>query len=355
MVGNAQHALDQGLNELLDGDDGGHRVTGDAEEGLALDVAENYRFAGHDGHPVDQQLSQILEDGQGVVLGTGRRPADGHHHVHIAGHGVGHRLPDQIQVVHDPVVPHCLTTAGVNHFFKHVGIGLQHLPRLQIFGGGGAPVHQFRPGGDDQHPRFSSHRHPIDAARDQGTHAVWGHLMAPGVEQFGGHDVFTHFAHVLPGKGRCFDADSIVVHGLDLLDHDHRIGALGHDVAGVEKNGLGSHGQLFGSGFAGTEGLLGFNGSAVHGRGVKVGRRHGGGYRFGQDPAHGVGRCHGFGGMVPVPGKWSKRICRASSRDFIFRYTLRLVFTDALRMLLSPILRLERWGWIKTALLSVKF
>ncbi len=62
--------------------------------------------------------------------------------------------------------------------------------------------------------------------------------MVAGEEQLGGDDILADPAHVLPGEGRRLDDDLLLVGDLDVFDHDHRVGAVGQDVAGVDEEGL---------------------------------------------------------------------------------------------------------------------
>ena len=96
--------------------------------------------------------------------------------------------------------------------------------------------------------------------------------MCPrGVEQLGGHDVFAHLADVLPGESRGFDTDTVLADGLDVFDHDYRIGAFRHHMTGIDKMNLRADCQLFGFGLAGPVGIRRIDGHAVHGGGMKVG------------------------------------------------------------------------------------
>jgi hypothetical protein len=120
--------------------------------------------------------------------------------------------------------------------------------------------------------------------------------MAAGKEEFRGDNVLAHAAYMLPGKGRRLDFHPIVTARVDLFDHDDGVGIGGQNVAGIDVKSVLPDLELPGAGLAGTEGLLGLNRDAIHGRGVEIRRRQAGEHRRRQNPSHGVRHRNRFGG-----------------------------------------------------------
>jgi len=245
---------------------------------------------------VHQDFAQGFDHLPAVVFGSGRRPADDQNGIEAPPDAVGGRRDNGLQVVGNfgvllPTAPVAFRQAG-----QYVGIAFQNLARLQGRQLTAAPVHQFGTGGDNQHGRLAAHRNLENSGGKQSSDAVRRNFVVLRKQQFGGHDVLAHFPNGLPGKGRLFDADPAGAEILHLFDHDDGVGALRHDVTGVDEKRLGTHHQFPGASFRGSEGLMGLHGNAVHGGGVEIGRRQFGQHRFGQHPAHGLRDRHGFPG-----------------------------------------------------------
>jgi hypothetical protein len=68
-----------------------------------------------------------------------------------------------------------------------------------------------------------------------------------GKEQLSGHDVFAHFTHVLPGKGRGFDLHLLLVHLLHRFDHDHGVRAFGKHMTGIDRKGVDAQAEHLGT------------------------------------------------------------------------------------------------------------
>ena len=94
--------------------------------------------------------------------------------------------------------------------------------------------------------------------------------MILGKQQFRGDDIFADFADMLPGEDRFINFDAAFTEGMDLLDHNHGVRSAGHDMAGVDINGIPADFKLDRPGSACSESGLCFNGNAVHCRRVKV-------------------------------------------------------------------------------------
>ena len=60
-------------HKLLKRQDGRHRITRNTHHRLIPDHPQDRGFTRHHGHPMDQHLTQFLNERLGVVLGTGRR------------------------------------------------------------------------------------------------------------------------------------------------------------------------------------------------------------------------------------------------------------------------------------------
>ena len=69
--GLSDHSADQGANQLLEGHDIGHRITGHAEKRRVVDFSDDNRFSGHHGHSVNQHFAEVFENRSGIVLRSG--------------------------------------------------------------------------------------------------------------------------------------------------------------------------------------------------------------------------------------------------------------------------------------------
>ncbi len=118
------------------------------------------------------------------------------------------------------------------------GVGFDGLAGTRIDLGPGVPLHQLRSGGNDDHARPPQHLDLEAAGGQQRPHAIGRNPVLPGEKHFGGHDILAHFAHMLPGIGRRFDLDAVIIQPLDLLDHDDGIGAGRKHPAGVDVKGV---------------------------------------------------------------------------------------------------------------------
>ena len=76
-----QPAVDDRLDQQVEGHRCRHGVAGDTGDSLALCDAQNDRMAGADGDAVDDDLPQTVHDARGEVLGSGRRAGVDYHQI----------------------------------------------------------------------------------------------------------------------------------------------------------------------------------------------------------------------------------------------------------------------------------
>ncbi len=76
------------------------------------------------------------------------------------------------------------------------------------------------------------------AARDHGRHVHGTDHVVLGEDKFGGDNVLAHEPHMLPRRCRLQDLDLGLGYLFHVLDHDHGIKAIGHGVAGIDRDCL---------------------------------------------------------------------------------------------------------------------
>ena len=108
---------------------------------------------------------------------------------------------------------------------------------------------------------------------------------------------------MLPGEGGLFDDHMLSVGlGVDVLHHDHGIGARGQGMAGIDPEGVGADGQAQGPPGRGGEGGFGVDGDAVHGRAVEGRGRAARGHGLGQHAVQGRRQGHALRGQLAALG-----------------------------------------------------
>ena len=116
--------------------------------------------------------------------------------------------------------------------------------------------------------------------------------MKPRGEELSRHNVLTHPPDILPGKCRGLYGDFFSVPVpllfLDMFDHDYGIGLFWQHMAGVYKECVFSHNQVFRGCFACAIGFFCRHRDSVHGRCIEVGGRQSRKDGFCQHAARGI-------------------------------------------------------------------
>ena len=166
--------------------------------------------------------------------------------------------------------------------------------------------HQLRAGGDDNDPGLPPHQHPGDAGRQHGPLGPGGDFHPLGEHHFPGDQVLAHPADVVPGKHRGLHRQQVGLRVRDVFHHDHRVGARGHEVAGVDGMGILAPGEPPGALRTRPVGAGRSHGKTVHGRLVRRGGRPAGPHRRRGDPPPGRRGGHLFRrqhGLEVEPGQ----------------------------------------------------
>jgi hypothetical protein len=273
---------EQGGGEDVEGQRGGDRVARRPEDRRGVDRAEHDGMAGADGHAVDGQRAEAIDDRGRVVVAAGARAGDDDHEVR-AGRGAANRRGDALGIVGlDRQAPGL--AAGL------LGLGGEH-QRVRVEDLARPDVRAHRAdlvaGRQHGHDRTAVDEHVRRARGGRGGDVDGAQAMALGQQQLGRADVLADRAHVLVGRhGPAHLRRAALV--VDLLAHDDGVVALGQRVAGVDDD-VGVVRQEDRRALAGADGVGGAHGDAVHRRRVERRRGARGPHRRGGDAADRLG------------------------------------------------------------------
>ena len=277
-----QPVVNQGLQQLLDDDDAGNGITGNAQNGLFALRAQNGGLAGFHGDAVIQNFAQFTDDSRGEIFTTGGRTGIQDHHVAfprcLGNHGL-----DLVKFIRHNGVHLCLRTPLTHHSGEDRAVELQNIAGLGI----GAGRDDLVTGGDDADDGLTDHFHFQHAAGDHSADGGGRNSHMRRQNHFTGANILTDLADMLPGSGCIVDGDGAVLVLDDVFHHDHRVAVFGDGVAGIQHDKLIGI-QIFGGGLRRAEGILRVHCHAVHGAGSIVGRADVGVDRMGSNTAAGI-------------------------------------------------------------------
>ena len=294
----------QGLDELFQGHDGRDGIARRTDDGHPAHHAEGRGLAGHDGHAVGQQLALAGDDVGGIVVAARRGTGVEQHQIRALVDGRVDGRADGFGIVGHDGQGKGLAPGLLHDGREDVGIELrQAAARAQVFLAGLGEGHDLCPAGDDAHAGLCEHQRFQHAARGQRAQLVGADADAGRQNDLGRHHVLAQLAHMLPGEGGLLDDHMLSVGlGVDVLHHDHGIGARGQGMAGIDPEGVGADGQAQGPPGGGGEGGFGVDGDAVHGRAVEGRGGAARGHGLGQHAVQGSRQGHMLRGQFAALG-----------------------------------------------------
>ena len=225
--------VNQGLQQLLNDDDAGHRITGHSKNDLLSPAAQNGRLAGLDGDAMVQHLTQFPDDSSREILPSGRRTGIENYHIALVCR-FGNHFFDLVKFIRNNGIDHRLCAPGTHHCGKNGAIEFQNIPGLRVCTGRDNLV----PCGDDAHHRFANHFNFQHTAGNHRTNGSRGNGHMAGQNHFPGAYILADLADMLPRGCGCVNGDGTISILHNVLHHDDCIFVLRNRVAGVQHKKL---------------------------------------------------------------------------------------------------------------------
>ena len=274
--------VNQRLQQLLNDDDAGDRITGNTQNGCPALAAQDGGLAGLHGNAVVEHFTQFPDDPGGIVVTACRGTGIENHQVALL-RCPGYRFLNSVELIGHDGVNLCLRAPLPYHGGENRAVEFQDITGLGICTG----RNDLITGGDNANQRLSDHLNLQHAAGDHGADGSGRHLHMGRQDHFTGTDILADLADMLPGSGRGMDGYGTVFVLHHILHHNDGVAFLRNRIAGIQHDKLAGL-QRDGGGFSGTEGILCLHANAIHGAGRIVGRADVGIDRMGRDPAAGI-------------------------------------------------------------------